>query len=1050
MIAFTLRWNILSTLEKADGFLSRRESEKVKTGADMIIMNPEGSVRWIHLLVAVWIGSGTASGGDIEQSVFQIRSHLPGQAEPWLQSGFRLKGTPGIVTALHGVVGANSIRAISLRGPVLTKPLTIKLVDVERDLAVLVSDELTDSPQIGLSVASSDERDSYTNAHVWVHGFPEGVLYRQVVRVAVNPEPYRSIRESVNAAVAIALDGRGSPSTDLKVLRLQSGLRPGHSGAPVCNESNEVLAVANGGLKGGNAGLNWAVPLTVDGPNWQQVHGNSAFQTLAQQHSVRALFASVEDPRHLQQEMETLRDTIRELKLSNADLYQLISRELNPLNQIYGHQPQDLATVGHLLSETQRGQATISQEARRLGSLMPSDADEPLYLAVKAITEERFKAARDLLRLARDRSEARQIQMYHLLATSELYAGNYNEAIGSYLDKQFEIEKNSRRRVEPARRFELLRESADTFFLLGYAADLAGRKDESLEWFTRSTEITRKLMVAIPDSADLDLALAVAENSRGVLFDSQDNHLEALEAYQTAEATFAELSKQRPADVQLKVFLANTIHNQAKIRSEDEQETLAIDLAKRAIRIREQAVDMDPSSDSLKVDLADSQTNLGSFLAHAGRTKEAKASLESAVRFLDSFVVANPEHYRARLKLSIAYLNRSTYQQQTNNVDEAILSMNRAIREARTVALQLPESFLARIVRVKCLSALGMVYYTRHDFENAETRLRAALDHCDQAAEELTLSAISIRQLRAEIDHCNELLAAISTEQMRYGEASAAFEALVKVRKSRFEDPNSGSAAATSYAIALYNFGRTGYFHKSDAPQAAKSLEAMQRAIGILDESVKRGGDSIHIGRLSSEVWNFISVIHLGQGNLDSAEAASARAVGLARKNVEKSDGPRTHGHLGGHLHGLAQVHEQKGDLDKARDTIEEAIEHQKMGIKDGVQGLQFAQYLANHYQLHASISLQQQDAESCLRSSESRLAIVPTSIRFLYQTSRNYGFCVPLASGNADTAKARTDRAIELLQMAIRGGLEVDLAEDPAFESIRSTPEFQTLLKQR
>src|SRR5688572_11460038 len=55
-----------------------------------------------------------------------------------LQSGFRLKGTPGIITCLHGVAGAVSITA-SNSDPNLLKGLKVAKVDIENDLALLLS-----------------------------------------------------------------------------------------------------------------------------------------------------------------------------------------------------------------------------------------------------------------------------------------------------------------------------------------------------------------------------------------------------------------------------------------------------------------------------------------------------------------------------------------------------------------------------------------------------------------------------------------------------------------------------------------------------------------------------------------------------------------------------------------------------------------------------------------------------------------------------------------------------------------------------------------------
>ncbi|MCI5191215.1 MAG: DUF1566 domain-containing protein, partial [Candidatus Electrothrix sp. AS4_5] len=56
------------------------------------------------------------------------------------------------------------------------------------------------------------------------------------------------------------MEDRKSPNIDLEVISLEGHLLPGHSGAPILNKNNEVIGIANGGLKDGSAGVCWAVP----------------------------------------------------------------------------------------------------------------------------------------------------------------------------------------------------------------------------------------------------------------------------------------------------------------------------------------------------------------------------------------------------------------------------------------------------------------------------------------------------------------------------------------------------------------------------------------------------------------------------------------------------------------------------------------------------------------------------------------------------------------------------------------------------------------------
>ena len=57
---------------------------------------------------------------------------------------------------------------------------------------------------------------------------------------------------------------RKSPSLQIDVLNLQAQLLPGHSGAPLLDSADRVVAIGSGGLRGGEVGRSWAIP-------WQAV-----------------------------------------------------------------------------------------------------------------------------------------------------------------------------------------------------------------------------------------------------------------------------------------------------------------------------------------------------------------------------------------------------------------------------------------------------------------------------------------------------------------------------------------------------------------------------------------------------------------------------------------------------------------------------------------------------------------------------------------------------------------------------------------------------------
>ena len=87
--------------------------------------------------------------------IFRIQSEACRQ-QPSSKSltGFRLQGAPGIVTALHGVVGCGRLTARSAQETFTG--LTIAKVDIDRDLVLLWSPKLGANGSSGLDTARLD------------------------------------------------------------------------------------------------------------------------------------------------------------------------------------------------------------------------------------------------------------------------------------------------------------------------------------------------------------------------------------------------------------------------------------------------------------------------------------------------------------------------------------------------------------------------------------------------------------------------------------------------------------------------------------------------------------------------------------------------------------------------------------------------------------------------------------------------------------------------------------------------------------------------------
>lgn len=174
-----------------------------------------------------------------------------------LQTGFRMQGTKGIITALHGVLGATSITAQNTKGDVLTD-LSISQVDIDNDLALLTSQEIFGRDNEGLIPVEDISLTPGEKLSIWGH--PEGIEINDKSAFVGNPV-IKKLTTLIPPNSAEVFEKRRSPFESIDILYIEGNLVPGHSGAPVLDTQNRVVGVVDGGLLGGAAAISWAIPI---------------------------------------------------------------------------------------------------------------------------------------------------------------------------------------------------------------------------------------------------------------------------------------------------------------------------------------------------------------------------------------------------------------------------------------------------------------------------------------------------------------------------------------------------------------------------------------------------------------------------------------------------------------------------------------------------------------------------------------------------------------------------------------------------------------------
>jgi len=171
-------------------------------------------------------------------------------------TGFCWDESMYVVTALHVVAGVNDITVHNSAGNRTGASITKVLL--EADLALLRLDSDLGLVPLKLEPVNPNAAKRFT---IW--GFPHSVFKMQdnEIRLSRSLEEKPILDHLINGdKLKYELEKQRYPSPKASILKISSIIQPGQSGAPLFTSDGKVVGVADGGLRGGTALLNWAMP----------------------------------------------------------------------------------------------------------------------------------------------------------------------------------------------------------------------------------------------------------------------------------------------------------------------------------------------------------------------------------------------------------------------------------------------------------------------------------------------------------------------------------------------------------------------------------------------------------------------------------------------------------------------------------------------------------------------------------------------------------------------------------------------------------------------
>ena len=209
-------------------------------------------------LISAWVSSATAKpSADIVRaaatSVVRVTAEgCPGGQGTRAGSGFIWPDPATVVTALHVIADCQSVTVDYVEAGVQRRAQASRSLR-RADLALLAVDNPPNVPALSKTAEAGEQEE------LAAIGLPLNVANWQETygSRALN---VRTLNDILNDAARRQIRSLGAPAIELEIFRLTAVVKPGSSGGPVINANGAVVGVVDGGLDGGNASLNWAVP----------------------------------------------------------------------------------------------------------------------------------------------------------------------------------------------------------------------------------------------------------------------------------------------------------------------------------------------------------------------------------------------------------------------------------------------------------------------------------------------------------------------------------------------------------------------------------------------------------------------------------------------------------------------------------------------------------------------------------------------------------------------------------------------------------------------
>jgi eukaryotic-like serine/threonine-protein kinase len=549
-----------------------------------------------------------------------------------------------------------------------------------------------------------------------------------------------------------------------------------------------------------------------------------------------------------------------------------------------------------------------------------------------------------------------------------------------------------------------------------------------------------------PASAPSDVRneLALARNALGQLLLDMDDQKQAESEFRGALAVLEPLVTEFPTAPRFRESLATASNSIGLIEERDGRVADCEVQYRRELAEEERLAQDFPDRPEYKRELARASMNLGNLLEAEGRMAEAQALLRRSISLNTELISKQPDDVQVRLDLSKGHTNLGESYRDSGHPERSIAEYEKSRDLASVLIEQFPDSPRYREQLAGNLQNLALAYDAKGD-ATAEPTYAESLKMYEALVRKFPDNA----QYKEGLARSLRNFGAYEAATNRLDRAESCYIRGLSVLKNLH--------TTESQRIQVGNYVNLGNL-RNDAHRPGAE-EPLRQAVAISEVLVARKPAT-----REDRVSLAIAQNDLGETMRNSdrtEEAGRLYESAIAGFNTLASENPKAidiQDYLGYTYESQAELLEKIGQPNKARQSIEAAVQHQQNAIKlsDGkVVGYRVA--LAGHLGILTKLCIELHAYDDALRAAVEMSKVPPPSSHAYLDPAKLLAHGMTAATQDAHLTSAQREQVIQQysgeIAMLLRQAMDASpksrerIKSDPDLSPMLARPEFQSLL---